>query len=86
MAISGESLEDIVRPEMRTKFEEKKKEWLAWNKWSGRTPGLFKLECEGWRMIALCPKCYFVDELEKGKAKFSSKGVSHKQNKMDWQR
>ena len=32
MAISGEILEDIVRPEMRTKFEEKRKNgWLGTN-------------------------------------------------------
>ena len=60
MAISAEKLEAIVKPELQTEFEVKKKEWLAWDKWSSRTPGLFKLECEGSRMIALCSKCYFV--------------------------
>ena len=39
MAISADSLEEIVRPELRTESEAKKKEWLAWDKWSGRTPG-----------------------------------------------
>ena len=38
--------------------------WLAWDKWSGRTPRLFKLECEGSQMIALCLKCYYVDEVQ----------------------
>ena len=47
LAISGKKLEDIVRPEMKAEFEKQKKNWLAWDKWSGRTPGLFKLECEG---------------------------------------
>ena len=37
MAISGETLEDVVKPEMRAVFEAHKKEWLAWDKWSGRT-------------------------------------------------
>ena len=54
MAISGEKLEDIVRPEQRAEFEATKKNWLAWDKWRGRTPGLFKLESEGSAMIALC--------------------------------
>ena len=45
MAISAESLEDIVWPELKEEFEAQKKCWLAWNKWSGRTQGLFKLEC-----------------------------------------
>ena len=39
MAISGDKLEDIIRPEMRAEFEATKKQWLAWDKWSGRTPG-----------------------------------------------
>ena len=60
MAISGDKLEDIVRPELRAEFEATKKQWLAWDKWSGRTPGLFKIESEGSGMIALCSKCYFV--------------------------
>jgi len=68
MAISGERLEDIVRPELKAEFEAQKNQWLAWDKWSGRTPGLFELQCEGSRMIALCLKCYFIDEAE-GKKK-----------------
>ena len=85
IAISGKKLEDIVRPELKAEFEAQKKNWLAWDKWSGRTPGLFKLECEGNRMIALCSKCYFIDD--KGeKKKFSTKGMSKKQNDITWQR
>ena len=85
IAISGKKLEDIVRPELKAEFEAQKKNWLAWDKWSGRTPGLFKLECEGNRMIALCSKCYFIDD--KGeKKKFSTKGMSKKQNEITWQR
>jgi len=86
MATSGKRLEDIVRPELKPEFEAHKKCWLAWDRWSGRTPGLFKLECEGSRMIALCSKCYFVDEAEDEKKKFSTKGVSKKQNDITWQR
>ena len=85
MAISADSLEEIVRPELRTDFEAKRKEWLAWGKWSGRTPGLFKLKCEGSRMIALCLKCYFIDEQDNEKKKFSMKGMSKRQNDITWQ-
>ena len=74
MAISAEKLEDIVKPELQTEFEAKKQEWLAWDKWSSRTPGLFKLECEGSRMIALFSKCYFVDEPEGEKISSARKG------------
>ena len=83
MAISGDKLEDIIRPELRAEFEATKKNWLAWDKWSGRTPGLFKLESEGSAMIALCSKCYFVNGEKK---KFSTKGMSKKQNEITWQR
>ena len=85
LAISGKKLEDIVRPEMKAEFEKQKKNWLAWDKWSGRTPGLFKLECEGERMIALCPKCYYIDDRGE-KKKFSTKGMSKKQNDITWHR
>ena len=47
LAISAEKLEDVIRPELRSTFEAEKKQWLAWDKWSNRTPGLFKLEFEG---------------------------------------
>ena len=83
MAISGEKLEDIVRPELRSEFAATKKQWLAWDKWSGRTPGLFKLESGGSGMIALCSKCYFVNGEKK---KFSTKGMLKKQNQITWQR
>ena len=83
MAISGAKLEDIIRPELRAEFEATKKQWLSWNKWSERTPGLFKLESEGSGMIALCSKCYFVNGEKK---KFSTKGMSKKQNEITWQR
>ena len=85
MAISSEKLEDIVKPELQTEFEVKKKEWLAWDKWSSRTPGLFKLEFQGKKMLALCSKCYYAEDSE-GKKKFSTKGVSKKQNEITWQR
>ena len=85
LAISGKKLEDIVRPEMKAEFEEQKENWLAWDKWSGRTPGLFKMECEGERMIALCSKCYYIDD-RGDKKKLSAKGMSKKQNDITWQR
>ncbi|KAL9989202.1 hypothetical protein ACROYT_G003726 [Oculina patagonica] len=44
MALSASKLEDIVKPELKQEFEAQKKQWLSWDKWSGRTPGLFKLD------------------------------------------
>ena len=99
LAISGKSLEDIVKPDMKAEFEAEKKNWLAWDKWSGRTPGLFKKEFEGERMIALCSKCYYTEhlqittsenkkevEVEVKEKKLSSKGMSKRQNEINWQR
>jgi len=86
VAISGERLEDIVRPELKQEFKAEKNQWLAWDKWSSRTPGLFKLEFEGSRMIVLCSKCYYADEGEGEKKKFSMKGMLKKQNELMWQR
>ena len=75
LAISDDRLEDIVCPELWTEFEATKKEWLAWDKCSGRTPGLFKRECEGSRIIALCSKCYYVDEQDSEKKRSSAQRV-----------
>ena len=44
MTIRAEKLEDIVKPELQTEFETKKQEWLAWDKWNSRTPGLFSVK------------------------------------------
>ena len=85
LAISADQLEDIIRPELRNEFEATKKEWLAWDKWSGCTPGLFKLECEGSHMIALCSKCSYVDKQDSEKKKFTTKGTSKSQNFFTWQ-
>ena len=47
LAISGDSLDDIVRPEVKQAHEADKKNWLATDKFSERTPGLFKPEFAG---------------------------------------
>ena len=81
-ALSRERFEDAIRPGYETQFEEEKKRWLAWNKWSNREPGLFKLEKEATSGIALCSKCYHMEDQATGKAKVSSKGVNKRQNEM----
>ena len=43
-ALSHDTLEEAVKPELKSKFENNKKQWLSWDKWSNREPGLFKLE------------------------------------------
>ena len=85
-ALSHEKLEDAIKPGYEAQFEEDKKLWLAWNKWSNREPGLFKLEKQGTRAIALCSKCYYVEGEVAGQAKVSSKGVNKRQNELRWER
>ena len=85
-ALSYDTLEEAVKLELKLQFENNKKKWLSWDKWSNREPGLFKLEKEGTRAITLCSKCYFVEDEKSGKAKKSSKGVSQKQNELLWRR
>ena len=81
-AFSREKLDDAVRPGYEAQFEEDKKRWLAWDKWSNREPGLFKLEKEATSGIALCSKCYHVEDQATGQAKVSSKGVNKRQIEM----
>ena len=42
LAMSGDSLNEIVKSEMRQTYEADKKNWLATEKFSERTTGLFK--------------------------------------------
>ena len=73
-AISGESLRDVVKPELLEEYDKEVGKWLATDKYSEKTLGLFKPEFIGVKMIALTAKCYFC----KGKqgTKYSSKGIS----------
>ena len=84
-ALAHDKFEEAIKPELKEKFEADKKSWLAWDKWSNREPGLFKLEKEGTRAIALCSKCYYIDSEDVGKApKISAKGMNKKQNGLVW--
>ena len=60
LAMSGDSLEEIVRPEMKQAYEAGKKNWVATGRFSERTPGLFKPEFVGTRGVWLTAKCYLV--------------------------
>ena len=59
-AFSRQKLEGAIRPGYEAQFEEDKKLWLAWDKWSNREPGLFKLEKQATFGIALCSKCFYM--------------------------
>ena len=87
MALSANDFDEIIKPEMKELYNEEKKNWLVTDEYSKRVPGLFKAEFQGKRMIALTSKCYFADNgKDEGIKKFSCKGVSRRQNKMNWER
>ena len=81
MALSAESLEEVIKPHLRQRFEAEKKDWFPregqYAAYDKRTPGLFKTEFSGDGMIALCSKTYycFGDE-----TKFSCKGINKRTN------
>ena len=58
MAISGSEIVQIIKPELREEYHNRgKAEFLPASKYHNRTPGLFKAEFQGTRMITLTSKC-----------------------------
>ena len=43
LACSAKTLEEVIKPEMREKYEEVKSDWFPSNAYEKRTPGLFKV-------------------------------------------
>ena len=83
MAISGETLTDIVTPDMAEHFEKEKRRWFPRTNppeaaaYDRREPGLFKEEFVGTSMVALCSKTYCVEnKTDIRKSKFSCKGLN----------
>ena len=85
LAMSGDSLDEIVRPEMRQTYEADNENWLATDKFSERTPCLFKPEFVGTRSVWLTAKCYLVQN-EVNEDKYSCKGFSKNHNVLHFQR
>ena len=87
MALSSSNLDELVKPDLlKEYYRSGKAKFLSTSKHHDRTPGLFKEEFRGTRMIALTSKCYYVENQETLKKKFSCKGVNKRQNEMDWNR
>ncbi|KAI8484950.1 hypothetical protein Bbelb_373570 [Branchiostoma belcheri] len=92
IAFSAYRLEDVIKPSMRDEYEKEKHLWFprtdtpenaAFDK---RTPGLFKEEWSGDGIVGLCSKtyCCFGGD-DKGEDKFSCKGISKKDNAINYQ-
>ena len=90
LALSGNSLDDIVKASLKKEYLSHKTNWLATDKFSERTPGLFKPEFVGTRGVWLTTKCYLVQNEEEmytnKENKYSCKGISKKQNDMCFKR
>ena len=81
MALSANTLDDVIKPHLQREFSQVKQRWFprtdtqensAYDK---RTPGLFKEEWRGDGCVALNSKTYYCFR-EDRKDKFSSKGVN----------
>lgn len=88
MAISGDTIEDVIKPEMVDQYHEEKHLWFPRSDtkehaaYDRRKPGLFHLEVDdGISMISLCSKTYYV-ERECNIDKFSSKGLQKRGNQI----
>ena len=87
MAISGDSIEALIKPDLHAEFENDKRNWFVTPgaPQGKHTPGLFKVEFEGDKIISLCSKSYcmekFVSESSPGQVKLSMKRVNKKQFK-----
>ena len=82
LAISGDSLDETIRPKIKQEYEADKKNWLATDKFSERTPVLLKPEFVGTTGVWLTAKCYLVqnEPNEDKDDKYSCKYVSKKHN------
>ena len=87
LGISAENVEDFIKPELREEFNRNKHYWfVTLHAPQGKcTPGLFKVELKGDKMIGLCSKSYctekFPESNKPGQVKFSMKGVNKGQFK-----
>ena len=71
---------------MKQRYEADKKKWLATDKFSVITPGLFKPEFVGTRNVWLTAKCYLVQNEVSEDDKYSCKGISKQNNDLNFQR
>ena len=78
---------DLIKEEPQEKFEKDKANWFVTpSAPQGKcTPGLFKVEFKGDRIVGLCSKSYcterFTSESNPGEVKFSMKGINKGQFK-----
>ena len=57
LEMSGDSLDEIDRSELKQAYEADMKTWFATDRYKERTPGLFKPKFAGTRGLWLTAKC-----------------------------
>jgi hypothetical protein len=81
MSLSGNTLDELVKPHLRSTFEAEKHNWLPRTsppeaaRYDKRTPGRFEEEFRGTEMVCLAAKTYVIHDEDTNKTKFSSKGA-----------
>jgi hypothetical protein len=84
MALSAETLEEVIKLDLRQVYDIEKKNWFPRNDtpeqaaYDKKIPGLFKEEYSGDGIIVLCSKIYFCF----GADKFSCKGINKRTNQI----
>ena len=68
LGITAGNVEDLIKPELKEQFEREKHNWLVTPlaPQGKHTPGLFKVEFKGDKMIGLCSKSYCAECFGKG--------------------
>ena len=63
LGITAENVEDLIKPELKEQFERGKHNWFLtpFAPQGKHTPGLFKVEYKGDKMIGLCSKSYCTE-------------------------
>ena len=87
LGITVENVGDLIKPELKEEFEREKHNWFVTPlaPQGKRTPGFFKVEFKGDKMIGVCSKSYCAERFDegedRGEVKFSMKGVNKGQFK-----
>ncbi len=83
MALSARTIDEVVRPEKQSEYDEAKCEWFPMEEKDLRTPGLFKVEWQGDGLVALNSKTYICfHQDDSGQPKISCKGLNKRRNKL----
>jgi hypothetical protein len=89
LAIAGETIEDIIKPEMREEYEKDKENWFGrtdtreHKNFDKRTPGLFKVEVSGVEFVGLSSKMYYVETDKQYREKAQADYVFIQKKKFD---